>query len=474
MSSYDPLNHVVHLQGGALQNSDLVRVVSNALRANTPSGIVIHVHGGRVSQKRGRAIAQGLHAPYAEAGAYPLFFVWETGDLEAPLNNLGEILSEVVKKLLYQKVRAKIEAKIDVSLAKMAGLKNASHEYFSIDEEQLAGELQMEIAADPEFVLAIEQARADYTAAKIASHHKAHSPHLHPADAAIVNERTADELFGTETSNKALVSGTWITLAWKIAKMAIRVRHRQRSGRGRYNYNGSWTAVVVEEVLRELYLDDVGRIGWWNPMKNDAKDSFKGNASGGVRFLHELRRQLANVAAVPRITLVGHSAGSIFLCEFLDRAAEILPNLTFDLILEAPAVTCERFAQAISVHDERIRKFRQFAMQDLDEAREMSFVFPGSLLYLVSNVFEHEVDEPLLGMERFFTRKNVYGELPEWAAIAACQAFFAKHGPDAVTWWTIGDVDQASRTGWGHGYFDDGPFILKKVTELIANPPPTG
>lgn len=467
MGNYDPKNHVIHLQDGSLQDSDLGHIVRNAIEAKAPAGIVIHVHGGRVSQKRGRTIAQGLHGPYTQAEAYPLFFVWETGDLEAPLNNLGEILGEIFRKLLFQKVKEKIEGKVKPALDSV-GLKATGHVEIELDEAQLAAELEAELLADPEFKLALDEARADYETAKSTLALKGFAPELTPANAAVVNDRTAAELFGSPAPYKAaaLLGYNWATLAWKIAKLAYRVWKRQRTGRGRF---GHWGPVVVEEVLRELYLDDVGRIGWWDPMKKDAEDSFAKDTAGGVRFLVELQKQLAGAAA-PRITLVGHSAGSIFLCELLDQAARIMPDTTFDLILEAPAVTCERFAEAVTKHRDRIRKFRQLGLKDVDEAREMSLIFPGSLLYLVSNVFENDVDVPLLGMERFFTREDIYRGIPEWKAISACQSFFSEKGPDAVTWWTLDDVGPDEREGWGHGYFDDGKFILKKVTALISDP----
>lgn len=467
MNAYDPLDHIIHLRDGTLQESDLRRIVGRALQARSPSGIVIHIHGGRVSQKRGRRIAEALHDPYVRAQAYPLFFVWETGDIEAPLNNLGEILGAVLAKLLFRKVHDKILEKLGDGQVLTPGMKilNAAPP----DEESLSADLAQEFADDPEVNQAIAEAREDYREATLAPANKmlAHEP---PAEhAAIVNERTARELFGTPSPNKAAALN-WIALAIKVARLVIRVWQRQHSGRGR---PGAVSAVIVEEVLREFYLDDVGRIGWWNPMKKDAQDSFDGPASGGVRFLRELHRQLQSEASVPRITLVGHSAGSIFLCELLDQAAQILPDLTFDLILEAPAVTCRRFAHAISKHENRIGRFRQLAMRDADEASERSLFFPGSLLYIVSNIFEDAADEPLLGMERFFTRESVYRNSAAWADISACQAFFARKGESAVSWWTLDDLNADQREGWGHGYFDDGPFILGKVTALISETPHT-
>ena len=91
----------------------------------------------------------------------------------------------------------------------------------------------------------------------------------------------------------------------------------------------------------------------------------------------------------------------------------------------------------------------------------------------MSNIFEDAADEPLLGMERFFTRESVYSNSAAWADISACQAFFARKGESAVSWWTLDDLNADQREGWGHGYFDDGPFILGKVTALISETPHT-
>ena len=44
--------------------------------------VVLHFHGGLVSEKRGRAVAADLLPVYRDAGAYPVFFVWRSGLLE--------------------------------------------------------------------------------------------------------------------------------------------------------------------------------------------------------------------------------------------------------------------------------------------------------------------------------------------------------------------------------------------------------
>jgi hypothetical protein len=53
-------------------------MVTKAVNRQSAPGLVIHFHGGLVNETAGRKIAQRLLPIYATAGAYPLFFVWES------------------------------------------------------------------------------------------------------------------------------------------------------------------------------------------------------------------------------------------------------------------------------------------------------------------------------------------------------------------------------------------------------------
>ena len=165
---------------------------------------------------------------------------------------------------------------------------------------------------------------------------------------------------------------------------------------------------ISEEVLRDLYVDKLGGL-LWNQMKKDTGDAFLQTTAGGALLLQQLAVMAAETPArvFDRITLVGHSTGAVFICNLLDKAAELLPDYQFDVIFLAPAVTHERFASTLSANAGTIRHFRQFAMTDVLEGRDsiVPIVYPHSLLYFVSGLLEWSadadalIDEPLVGME---------------------------------------------------------------------------
>jgi hypothetical protein len=78
---------------------------------------------------------------------------------------------------------------------------------------------------------------------------------------------------------------------------------------------------VVEEILREFYLANVGR-ALWTAMKKQTLDAFStgrnGTIPGGSYFVRKLTHALDG-GARPEISLVGHSAGSVFINNLLSH-----------------------------------------------------------------------------------------------------------------------------------------------------------
>jgi hypothetical protein len=102
-------DHIIHLANGQLSprsrttREDVARMVTEAVNRQPAAGLVIHFHGGLVKETAGRAIAQRLLPVYATAGAYPLFFVWESGLLETVRNNLADISQEKIFREFVKK-----------------------------------------------------------------------------------------------------------------------------------------------------------------------------------------------------------------------------------------------------------------------------------------------------------------------------------------------------------------------------------
>lgn len=101
--------HVIHLENGRFASgssrSELRRILLQAAESAPAGGLVLHFHGGLVREKKGREIAEKLTPVYQDqGGAYPLFFVWESGVWETIWNNFGEIRQEKLFQELVKKV----------------------------------------------------------------------------------------------------------------------------------------------------------------------------------------------------------------------------------------------------------------------------------------------------------------------------------------------------------------------------------
>jgi hypothetical protein len=161
---------------------------------------------------------------------------------------------------------------------------------------------------------------------------------------------------------------------------------------------------IVEEILHEFYLGNVGQLGW-SLMKKDAADAFKPDSSDycGTAFLERLRAYW-EAGNRPRILLVGHSAGCVFICNLLKHADALLPpEVKFDLVFLAPACTFELFAETYDLVWPRLGGLRLFTMRDELEIQDhLGLGYPRSILYFVSGVLEDERDQPIMGMQRFY------------------------------------------------------------------------
>jgi pimeloyl-ACP methyl ester carboxylesterase len=193
-------------------------------------------------------------------------------------------------------------------------------------------------------------------------------------------------------------------------------------------------------------------------MKQDTADAFKNDAAiyGGTAFLAALRDRI-DPAAPPRITLVGHSTGAVFISEFITHAAATLPSeVQFGVVFEAPASTCAKTAETLAQHRARIANFRMFTMSEAYELDDklVPVIYPHSLLYFVSGVVEFEADAPLVGMARFYEANHFPpGGFPD---VATVRDFVAESTGHAV-WSVTEDTAPAGQRSHaeGHTEFDD-------------------
>src|SRR2546423_10989791 len=70
---------------------------------NAPK-MVVHLHGGLISEAAALEKAERLTPAYQAAGARPVFMVWESGFLETISNNLHEINKEKIFSFIVKHV----------------------------------------------------------------------------------------------------------------------------------------------------------------------------------------------------------------------------------------------------------------------------------------------------------------------------------------------------------------------------------
>lgn len=512
----DPL-HAIHLENGHFsadtetRADDIDKLLDAFYAAPPPAGLALHFHGGLVGLSSGKRIAAELGAKYREAGAYPVFFVWESGAVETIVNNWADIAREPIFQQLVRKgvefalgklgdaIGAKGAAPTPVDPAEVAAAVSAwfagsaeTPPYADYDlRPGMAGAkaaaqpdalyqmaVEANLAADPVFRQALEAVSNgllppdQQQATKGGGSRAATTTLMDPAALAEVVETPAPGQKGAITMAK---------VAWLLAKVVYRVAKRYLDGRDHGLYG-----TVEEEVLRACYADKLGQAVFWNQMKKDTADAFDkaptqpGREAGGLEFLQRLAARLAAGAPAPRIALTGHSTGAVYICHFIERADELLPpGVRFDIVLLAPAVDFKLFAKTMRDYPERVGNVRLFGMRDdVERADAMAqgflpialarVLYPHSLLYFVSGLLEEsETDMPILGMQRFFNQGTVFGAAayPEvdWA-----RGFFAD-APAREAVWSVASLGPGRNTAARqHGDFDNDPPTVASVQHLLS------
>jgi hypothetical protein len=525
--AFDPRHHVIHTADGELSAktpatsaADVRRIVAEAIAAGAPSGIVLNFHGGLVSLAAALETAElRLFPLYSGANAYPIFFAWESGFLEVPLNHLQEIGKEALFQEFVKKVgewvsrktepsvtpplasrlrsasavrarsssragdsgaqtradldawfkgggaRRKLPARLREFKAPKASLRGMRVAAVSPDRDALAREIQASIERDAKFQAALRSVEAGLHPQRRALR-MARGGGTRVSTTSLIDKEAAARLFAPASRRKTALSvGGWIQAAKVVADIVLRVLRRIRTGRDHGKY-----VTFVEEVLRELYVGRIGRAGWWDRMRDDTAATFKtGEQYGGSVFLQALHDALGGAAA-PRITLIGHSTGAIFIGNFLKAAAQWVPDVMFDVILEAPAATHDFLAKVIDEHGSRIRNLRLFGMGDAREQADVlvPMIYPASLLYFVSGLLEDEPDQPIVGMERFLVNASTF-DPDDFPNVDACRKFFDRFKRTLV-WSPQAGPPGAASDGKRHQDFDDfDPATLQSVAFILRD-----
>ena len=425
-------DHVVHLENGELAADTppaMVGAIVDKALSHGDKGVVIHFHGGLVSYASGMATAERLYTHYLDAGAYPIFFVWESGLLETISNNINQIAEESFFKIVWKRLAnivlrksgqsdtqragselpmvddVAIQDSIETALrdADWAALEPAEPAVSDTLTELSAVEafnLESELQVDAQLSAAVEEiSNGLRTREQVIADLESRSATVQGSVATLMDPAAIEGLVERpDPTSRGLISATMMIKA--IVRLASSTISRFIQGR-----DHGFHATIVEEIFRTLYVANVGGLVW-NQMKQDTRDAFGGDAQvhGGTSVLAALGDRI-DPQNPPRITLVGHSTGAVYISEFLDHAIDMLPDeVTFGIVLEAPASRFEVTAGSLENHASRISGFRMFTMTDEYEQadRLVPVLYPHSLLYFVSGVLEPDADTPLVGMHRFY------------------------------------------------------------------------
>lgn len=435
--------------------------------------LVIHFHGGLVDTQSGEAIAERLFPRYQAAGGYPLFVLWQSGLIETLKNNWREMLGEQVFALLVEKAMQFILGKLDQAPGEKGGkveLPTSLEVRGEIQAAQAAGEAPYaerdpEAADLDETLTPTEQAQFEallkddpafvHASAQLS---RPEAPELSPALEAEISQ--AQE--GVGEGERGIVSAATLAAAGlRILTRALK-RFANRRDHGLY-------ATVVEEVARELKGDLIGGLVWKH-IKKDTLDAFGGDGDqfGGSALLEEIARLWA-AGRRPRLILIGHSAGSIYICNLLQKAAETLPpEARFEVIFLAPGCSFQLLDQTLLRAGERLAGFRCFGMQDELEARDAILppVYLCSLLYCVAGLLEEQVDLPLVGMQRYHGASPAFdpSPFPEIQRVRQRLAAF----PQPWVWSESHAGPGLSTAARSHGDFDNDETTLESLAFLIS------
>lgn len=484
-------------------------ILSKATAADPKNGLVIHFHGGLNSRQYAlNNIVAPLTNTYSEADGYPLFFVWESSFTEAILNNKDDLLRDPAFRELVKKVSEWVLSK--TAIGGIFGFKGADgfpiedidrfrkeyDQWFAgdkertsppgensndlvareaktkagrLNEDQLAQEIEQSLDGDLAFKRALLEAyNASVPPAEIVTKGVGTRK---PADVLLLSEAALNEMFPADNGLKTRGVFTWLGVAKFVAKLVIAVAGRYKDGT-----DHGLHCTVVEEVLRSAYGDLIGS-AIWSQMKKDTLDSFADDsASCGLAVVRELKALEDAGKSFRKLTLVGHSTGAIYICNFLDIAEKLGLKTPIQVVFLAPAVTCARFAEAIGVHQNlKLKDFRMFAMRDALETQDrmVAPLYTRSLLYFVSGLLEGQVDKdgkwrgvtgmPLVGMERFY-EGSTYAQ---HAAVAKVKAFLGAV-PGRMVWSSVSDAGNGLNSSASkHGDFDNDPSTLQSVQSII-------
>ena len=237
------------------------------------------------------------------------------------------------------------------------------------------------------------------------------------------------------------------------------IRGKRREVESRAGGLADITDRLIEKITRRP-----GR-AIWREMKNGARRPFDPGRAGTQTIGAFLDAYTAPGATPKRLHIVGHSTGAILLGALLDALGRLpSPPRVHSCLLMAPACTHDDFNASyrplLKERDAKRLGIGKMAIYNLNEELELddkvTALYRKSLLYLVSNAFEEDKGERILGMQVF---RRFLGRVPG-------PKVFRIETSDGSS---RGRPKTASKT---HGGFDNDVHTLNDVLRTILRKAP--
>jgi Papain family cysteine protease len=220
------------------------------------------------------------------------------------------------------------------------------------------------------------------------------------------------------------ISFIWKTDFWTTLTNILDDALRRRRPEGFLDAAKDFMLERLDQAIEVVARATLGK-AQWEEMKEIGIAATTGR-DGGARKVAKLLGELVSDDPQTELHVVGHSAGAVFhapLVQLLTSEGRIqeepmkgkegmgLPISS--CTLWTPACTLDLFKRTYlpAINAGRIGRFAVYALSDEAERGDhCANIYHKSLLYLVSNAFEDQPriiqrGEPLLGMERFLTRR---------------------------------------------------------------------
>ncbi|OFY63953.1 MAG: hypothetical protein A3H98_13445 [Bacteroidetes bacterium RIFCSPLOWO2_02_FULL_36_8] len=431
--------------------------------------LLIYFHGGLVSEKNGMNAAELMKNYFADVNSkrHVVSFVWETGPIETVVQNLKD-LKELTGKDLFEEV-IKFVIKI---VAKKLGISDArgDGEYLSdtiIKEEKNKvapfENLDKDLGTRGGAIIDIDD--EDETYSEFYKKLEAESKNL-------LDNEASDELKNINEDNEEVSRGGFLVIAKIVAQIAFAVLKRYWK-----KTHHDFYPTVMEEAFRKIYLDKIGHWGW-KQMKDKSDKMFQSNSglSGDAQYAGAFFLALLDMHTKNRVTagkkfeveLIGHSAGSIAICNLLEATGKNFPSIRYNnIFFLAPACRTDLFLEKGKAAKEKglFQKFKMFTMEESNEKKDycIPFIYTHSLLYMVSGLFEDEIDAKIMGLHEQFKAIGRYSDFDELKKLNS----FINDNKLVLSTDTTNTDESMRSNSLKHGDFDNDDYTLKSILKSI-------